>query len=114
MDMNRTAYLVFSNPADGKDEEYNRWYDAVHLPDVLATPGVVAAQRFDVHQPGPARSPKHRYLTVYEIEGDVDAAMAHINAAIASGAMTMSDTMNIATTAFSFWTPRGAKVVTHR
>ena len=54
MDPNRTAYLVFSNPADGQDEAYNSWYDEVHVPEVLATPGVVAAQRFDVHRPAGA------------------------------------------------------------
>ena len=111
MDPNRTAYLVFSNPADGQDEAYNSWYDEVHVPEVLATPGVVAAQRFDVHRPAGARPPKHRYLAVYEIEGDADAALARINAAITAGAMTMSDTMDIATTTTSFWSPRGGRVV---
>jgi hypothetical protein len=27
-------------------DEFNRWYDEVHVPDVLAANGVVAAQRY--------------------------------------------------------------------
>jgi hypothetical protein len=42
-------FLVFSNAAEGQDEEFNRWYDAKHLPDVLAVPGIVDGQRYRRH-----------------------------------------------------------------
>jgi hypothetical protein len=39
--------LVFSNPADGRDADYNAWYDDHHVPEVLDhVPGYVAAQRY--------------------------------------------------------------------
>jgi len=36
-----TIQIVFSNPFEGKDDEFNEWYDNVHLPQVLAMPGVI-------------------------------------------------------------------------
>jgi hypothetical protein len=38
--------VVFTNPVEGRDDEYNEWYTDVHLRDVLGIPGVVGAQRF--------------------------------------------------------------------
>src|SRR3989442_1225045 len=35
-----------SDPA--REEEFNRWYNEVHLPDLLAIEHIVAAQRFKV------------------------------------------------------------------
>ena len=29
--------IVFTQPTEGKEDEYNRWYDEVHLGDVLET-----------------------------------------------------------------------------
>jgi hypothetical protein len=117
MDHNRgkTLYLVFSNPVEGKEAEYNEWYDNVHVPEVLATPGMLNAQRFDLcdaeisHAEG-MPAPTHRYLLVYEMEGDVDAIMAKVGEAVMSGAMHMSDSLDIGNVAMSFWTPRGPVV----
>ena len=30
--------MVRSNAVAGRDEDYNRWYDEQHVPDLLATP----------------------------------------------------------------------------
>ena len=35
--------IVFTEPVIGREDEYNEWYDEVHLPEVLATDGFVAA-----------------------------------------------------------------------
>ena len=107
-------FLVFSNPVEGKEREFNEWYDTVHAPEVLAIPGIVSAQRFDVEIPAadPAADtpPAHRYLTVYEIDGDVDKIMSTLAEAATSGSMTMSDSLDTSDAAISFWKPRGAKV----
>ena len=39
-------FFVFSNPVAGHEDEYNRWYDQQHAPDVVAIPGFVSAQSF--------------------------------------------------------------------
>jgi hypothetical protein len=115
MDDDKTLYLVFSNPVAGREDDFNEWYDNVHVPEVLATPGMVTAQRFslaDVEmnraEGMPAQS--HAYLTVYEMEGDVDATMAKIGEAVMSGTMSMSDSLDLPSTVMSYWTPRGPKV----
>src|SRR5215471_1775199 len=96
----RTLYLVFSNPVEGKEDEFNEWYDTVHMPEVLATPGMLTAQRFKLreteithHSGMPA--PTHRYLLVYQMEGDVDAIMAKVQAAAMSGEMVMNDALDV-------------------
>ena len=38
--------LAFPNPVAGREDEFNRWYDGQHLPDMLAVPGFVSGQRF--------------------------------------------------------------------
>ena len=74
--MSRHVLLVFTNATPGDDEEFNRWYDEVHLKEVLETPGFVAAERFDLNDAQMAEADRaHRYLSIYEIEGDPTAAM---------------------------------------
>jgi hypothetical protein len=34
--------LVLVNAKDDRDDEFNRWYEDVHLNDILAVPGFVA------------------------------------------------------------------------
>ena len=115
MEKNRTLYLVFGNPAEGREDEFNEWYDNVHVPEVLATPGMLTAQRFELRDTELSRAegvpaPTHRYLTVYEMEGDVDATMAKIGEAVLSGEMKMSDALDMGGVVMSFWSPRGPQV----
>jgi hypothetical protein len=58
------------------EAEWNRWYDAVHLPDVLRCPGVRGGRRYVSSGPiresdaGRAESIGTRiYTTIYEIDG---------------------------------------------
>lgn len=111
-----TTYLVFSNPVEGREDEFNTWYDTVHLPEVLATPGMRSAQRFalretEITHHSPLPRPDHGYLLVYELEGEPDAVMARIQEAVANGTMHMSDALAVDTVAMSFWSPIGEKVV---
>lgn len=38
--------VVYSNPVEGREQEYNDWYSNQHLNDLLAIPGVISARRF--------------------------------------------------------------------
>jgi hypothetical protein len=77
-------FLVQSDPVLGREDEYNRWYTEQHLPEVLALPGFVAAQRFrtaDFQRPGNA--PAHyRYIAIYEIDGSPEDALRGLDAAL--------------------------------
>ena len=115
-DADATLYLVFSNPIEGKDDEFNEWYDTVHLPEVLATPGIKTAQRFSLRETqithhSPMPKPAHGYLIVYEMEGDVDEVMGKIQAAAQSGEMLMNDALDLTSVSMSFWAPLGPMLV---
>jgi len=44
--MARWVNLVETNFGDPlREKEFNEWYDRMHLPDILETPGFVAARR---------------------------------------------------------------------
>ena len=57
------------------EEQWNRWYDEVHLPDALKCPGVKRGQRYvstgdisDTTAGERSRINKRIYTTVYELE----------------------------------------------
>lgn len=50
--------------APDREQEYNAWYDEVHIPELLALDGFVSARRL---RPVDGEGP---YLALYEIEGD--------------------------------------------
>ena len=52
----------------GRDEEFNRWYDQTHIPDILRdSPGIKAAKRYSLIGKGEETG---RYIVVYDIETD--------------------------------------------
>lgn len=101
--MGHFRYVVLSNPVEGREDEYNRWYTEQHLPDVLRVPGFVAAQRFRVA--GDASGLAHRYLAIYEIESeDIDRTLADLASRAGTPAMPISealDTSTISATAYA-------------
>jgi len=67
--------LVFSNPADGKEDEYNKWYDEQHEPDVVSAPGFVEAQRFVLSDTQLSKKDTlAKYLVMFKIASDDVAA----------------------------------------
>lgn len=62
--------LAFTNPVAGREDEFNRWYDERHVPDLLAVPGIVSAQRFALTDATGEGKPAWSYLALYELETD--------------------------------------------
>jgi hypothetical protein len=61
-------FIAVTNPVEGKEAEYNEWYDHIHVPDVLRADGWVAAQRYRLtNEQRPDQSPPWKYLCVYEV-----------------------------------------------
>jgi hypothetical protein len=78
----RGALMVVSANTDpGRDADFARWYDEVHLPDVVAAGGYRAAARYvgQVGHGGPQRS-----LAVYLTDEDPIAAHQRVQAAFAT------------------------------
>ncbi|MDB5850264.1 MAG: hypothetical protein JWP29_4016 [Rhodoferax sp.] len=46
------------------EADFNRWYEAVHIPALLACPGWFSARRYLSLEGGP------KYVAVYEVAGD--------------------------------------------
>jgi hypothetical protein len=112
---NKFIQIVFSNPAEGKDDEFNEWYDNVHIPELLAIPGMLSAQRYklrdaEIYRMEGATPPEHGYLLIYEMEGDVDAIMQKIQENVVAGKINMADCLDMSSWRLSFWTPEGPKV----
>jgi hypothetical protein len=82
--------IVFSNHAAGREQEFNRWYDDVHVPEVLQVGPIVACQRFKVAD-AQMMPQTHAYLAIYEFEGSAKEALVAL--AATSGSMDMSDSL---------------------
>jgi hypothetical protein len=105
----RVIQVVFSNPVPGREDQFNEWYDNVHIPELLAVPGMVSATRYALHEAAIYHVkggvvPEHKYMCVYELEGDVDEIMGKIRQRVASGELHMSDSLDLSTSRLSFWT----------
>lgn len=68
--MAKYKLVVLTNPMTGEQEdEFNDWYDNIHLDDVVAVPGFISAERFKLKD-GLGFPHSHRYLALYEVETD--------------------------------------------
>lgn len=70
--MGRYIYIALTRAAEGREAEFDRWYDGQHLADVARVSGVVDAKRFNmIWQKSEApNAPEWRSLAIYEIESD--------------------------------------------
>lgn len=99
--MSRYKLVAFTNPADGRDAEFNHWYDHQHIPDVLAIPGITSTERMVCVHDGP-----HRYMTIYDVDvTDVHSVMNEITARAGGERMQLSDALDMTSTAAAFWEP---------
>ena len=92
--MAKYLLLVPSSPKPGQEDEYNRWYDEVHLKDVTAIPGVVSGRRYtaDPSSPHPADTP---YMAIYEVETDDPAQVfGEMYRRATDGSMQISDALD--------------------
>jgi len=99
--------FVFSNPVEGREDEYNDWYDDVHMREVLEVDGFVACQRFAV-DPGTEGAPA-RYLAVYEIDA-ADPAAAYATLQNSVSEMNVTDAIDRSSVSAWIFTARGERV----
>jgi hypothetical protein len=92
--MPRYKMLVMTSPVEGREQEFNDWYQNIHLGQVVAVEGIKSAQRFRVCRTY-KEAPAHRYLAIYDIETDnVDEPVAGIVAKMGTNDMIISDAMD--------------------
>ena len=116
--MAENLFLVLTNPIEGEDEAFNKWYDSQHVPEVLDVPGVVAAQRYDLSEitvpededlPAQLPPPTHRYLVAYELDREPDRVMAEFLKRVIAGQLSLGETLDLSTISLTGWTPRGER-----
>ena len=62
--MEETILVTSVDISDGAEEEFNRWYNEKHLPEVLACPGFKSASRYECTNGQP------RSLAMYVLEDE--------------------------------------------
>jgi hypothetical protein len=93
-------FFVFSNPVAGHEDEYNKWYNEQHAPDVVAVPGFATAQRFVMNEEQlrkvPVQVPK--YLVLYKVvTADVNAVFAEVSRRLQTKQTVISPTFDTKT-----------------
>jgi hypothetical protein len=78
--MSTSLLFVESTPEPGKLDEYHRWHDEIHVPEMLGISGFVSARRW--------RTDGDSFVTLYTIDTDVETAKANLKSAFASGKMS--------------------------
>ena len=100
--MAKHILIALTNAVEGRDDEFNAWYNNIHLSDVLKVDGFVSAQRFQLSDAQRQADPAYRYLAVYEIEtDDIGKAVSDL-AYQADNVMELSDAFDRKRTAMVF------------
>ena len=89
--MPRYKMVVLSRFVEGREAEFNEWYQQVHLGEMVRFSGFKSAQRFRrVRNLGMRETDP--YLAIYEIEtDDINAVMSELETRANAGELTMSE-----------------------
>lgn len=70
--MAKAKMIVFTRALGGEARTLDDWYETTHGPDLLAIPGVVGMERFDISlaMSAPEGAPQWDALAIYELEAD--------------------------------------------
>jgi hypothetical protein len=80
--MVKSVLIVESKPeSPQRVDEYHRWHDETHIPEMLKIDGFVSARRWQTDN-------DESFITIYEIDTDIDTAKANLRAAFQSGQMS--------------------------
>jgi hypothetical protein len=93
--------IVYTSPAAGREDEYNAWYDDVHLPEFSGLPGVITGRRFKVAGDG-----ESRYAAIYELSTHPDQVMAAMNEGVKNGTVHMTDALDVTSLSMVTLAPR--------
>jgi hypothetical protein len=81
----RGLLIALSNSVEGRDDEFNKWYNEVHVPDMLTVEGVLNCTRArfsDVKFLPNSRFEGYSYITLYDVEANDDEGFERISEAL--------------------------------
>lgn len=89
----RAMLYVTTSSVEGREDEFDKWYDEVHIPEIFEhVKEIRAATRYRRAQGSPGGGDQAACCTVYEIEADDPAAaVAGLVAAGQAGKLHMTD-----------------------
>lgn len=103
MATNTEILLALVSPVAGREEEFRTWYWNTHLPEVVALPGFLSAQRYEAG----SDQTSHRYATIYAVEGSAAAALGSLFTA----GVGMSDALDLSTMIMIPLVPEGSPIL---
>jgi len=104
--MAKYMMVVQSKAVEGRDDDYNAWYDTIHLEDICALPGIKSGRRFDFES-SLMGAPGQPYLALYEIEtDDIDALAAELGKRSMDGTIRQSDALDAPASVLWFYKER--------
>ena len=62
----KAVMVVFMEPVEGTEPEFNDWYNRHHVPERVSVPGILNGRRYELSDGDEA--PK--YLAIYELENE--------------------------------------------
>jgi hypothetical protein len=68
--MARHVFLGLTSPVEGQEDEYNKWYNEIHIPEILRVPGIISARRFKTKVVLAPGAPSWKYICIFEVETD--------------------------------------------
>jgi hypothetical protein len=105
-----TEYLLMAmtNCVPGKEDQYNLWFDNVHIPEILAVDGFSSVQRLQLtseqRTPGPH---PYSFAALYRIDtDDLKATLKALGDAVKTG--TKTDASDTSRRALWVYQPLGA------
>jgi hypothetical protein len=105
----RHLLIALTSPVEGKEDEFNDWYETYHVPECVEVKGFKSGQRFKLSA-SRSDSPRQAYLALYELEGDDPQAI--LNELLATrDTRTQSDAIDPAETSLWVFTEIGEKHV---
>lgn len=101
--MGKYVMVVQSQAKEGRDKDFNEWYDSTHLADILAIPGIKSGRRFTSTDVGLGASVMP-YLAIFEVElDDPKTIMVEMGKRSADGTMKGTDAVDGPATILRFY-----------
>ncbi len=83
--------VVYTSCAPGRDDEFNKWYDEIHAPEICALGPFTEARRYRIPDTQMLEQ-KHAYLAIYEYEGSAEDARKALEES--AGKLRMTETFD--------------------
>jgi hypothetical protein len=93
--MSAYVLMAFTNALAGKEDEYNHWFEDVHIPEILAVDGFRSVQRMQLSALQRTAGPHpYKYAALYSIEThDLAATLQALGEAVQKGTKTDASDM---------------------